>query len=110
MLEETKVVSRFSTSSFVVGPRRQTFFTFSVTPPTGALLTGTFEIEGAGRDLNVMLTDINGTAIRNFGRQIGEGRINEHLPRGQYRLSFDNGFSIFSAKSVIPDLGVEFYK
>jgi S1-C subfamily serine protease len=110
MLDETRVVHRFSGNSFSVRPRTSTWFTFTVNQPMGAMLTGTYEINGGGRDVNVYLTMITDAPVTSYGRVIGEGRISQHVAPGQYKLVFDNRFSMMTAKSVTPDLGVESYK
>jgi hypothetical protein len=107
----TAVVSRrirIIASPFTIPARSNTFFTFNVSQPTGATLSGTFDIYGGGHDIAVSLTDANNVPVINFGRMFGRGEISQRLPQGQYRLVFNNGFSLLTPKSVTPDLALEF--
>jgi hypothetical protein len=84
MLDETHVMNRFSGNSVAVQPHQMSWFTFTVAESTGAMLVGTLEINGGSRHVGVFLANINDVPIANFGRMIGEGRINQRLPPGQY--------------------------
>jgi S1-C subfamily serine protease len=110
MLDETHVVNRFPGNSLTVQPRQLAWFNFTVSARTGATLAGTFEISGGNRDVGVSLNSVNGERLASFGRMTSEGRISQHLSPGQYRLVFDNSFSLITAKSVTPDLALEYYK
>jgi hypothetical protein len=100
--------TRLITNPFTIPAHSKMFFTFGVSQPTGATLTGTFDIYGGGRDVAVSLTDVNNFPVFNYGRMFGQGQISQKLRQGQYRLVFDNGFSLVTPKSVTPNLALEF--
>ena len=60
--------------------------------------------------MDVYLTTMDGALVANLGRQIGTARVTRRLPIGQYKLVLDNKFSMVTAKSVTPDVGIEYYK
>jgi hypothetical protein len=57
-----------------------------------------------------MLVGPGGTLIANSGRVSGTGQFRQRLAMGQYSIIFDNRFSVFSSKSVSPDLKLVYYR
>lgn len=111
MLNQTKVSERIGSSTIMVQARNAMQITFAVNGQQGATLEGTYSITGgSGNDVGVMLLSANNAVIVNSGRVAGSGEFRQRLPRGQYRLVFDNRFSTFTSKSVTPDLALTFYK
>jgi hypothetical protein len=77
----------------------------------GAVLEGFYTVSGArGNDVAVMLVGPGGTLIANSGRVSGTGQFRQRLAMGQYSIIFDNRFSVFSSKSVSPDLKLVYYR
>jgi hypothetical protein len=111
MLNQTKVSERIGSSTIMVPARNAMQLPFVVNGQQGATLEGTYSITGgAGNDVGVMLLGGNNAVIVNSGRVAGSGQFRQRLPRGQYRLIFDNRFSTFTSKSVTPDLALTCYK
>ena len=93
--------------TFTVPAGNAMWFSFDVAQGAGVTLTGTLEFYGGRRDVAVSLTDTNDMPVTNFGRMIGTGRISQHLPPGQYKLMFDNRFSLVTPKIVTPNVVLE---
>jgi hypothetical protein len=110
VLNETQVVESLPASTISVQARNGVPVPFTVSGQQGAVLEGSYTITGAGRDVGVTLVGPGGTVIVNSGIVTGFGQFKQRLARGTYAIVFDNRFSIFSSKSVSPDLKLTYYK
>ena len=111
MLNETRVIDTLPVSTISVPARSVAQLPFVVTGQQGAVLEGSYTITGGGgRDVQVALVGLGGSVIVNSGRVSGFGQLKQRLPLGQYAIIFDNRFSLFSAKSVSPDLKLLYYR
>jgi hypothetical protein len=110
MLSETQVVDSLPASTISIPPRRAIHLNFTV-PGEQALLEGSYTITGSfGADLAVSLVRSNGSVIVNSGTVSGFGKFKQRLAKGVYFISFDNGVSLLSQRSVSPDLKLTYYK
>jgi len=94
--------------------------TLQIDPLTGRMLifnlsegdkfSGSLSISGgANNDIDFWITDPNGNTIVNLGR-ISQGTTFEFTAQksGAYTFHFDNGFSLFSSKTVSLSYDIQF--
>jgi len=111
MLTETLVAEPIGETTISVPSRQATTLQFTVAQQQGALLQGSYTVSGGGgRDVGVWLVGPNNNLIVNSGRVSGFGQFRQKLSPGRYTIVFDNRFSMFSAKSISPDLKLTYYR
>jgi S1-C subfamily serine protease len=111
MLGETQVTEPLPATTLSVAARNAVQLPITVRGQQGAVLEGFYTVSGArGNDVAVMLVGPGGTLIANSGRVSGTGQFRQRLAMGQYSIIFDNRFSVFSSKSVSPDLKLVYYR
>jgi S1-C subfamily serine protease len=111
MLAETRASYPLPGSTISVPARSAMQLSFTVNAQQGMTLEGSYTVSGGwGSDIGVMLVGPGGTVIVNSGRVSRSGQFSQRLPRGQYAIVFDNRSSLFSSKSVSPDLKLVYYR
>jgi hypothetical protein len=112
MLSETLVSESLPESTITVPPRQAGWIRFAVPGQQGAILEGSYSITGGGgQDVNVTLVAVPANSLLvNSGRVARYGQFKQRLARGAYTIFFDNRFSVFSSKSISPDLKLVYYK
>jgi hypothetical protein len=84
-----------------VNPGSETTLTFNL--ESGQTFSGSLSISGgSGNDVNFRVTNPQGVTIVNLGRVSGGTSFSFTAESaGAYTLHFDNGFSLFSSKTVV---------
>jgi hypothetical protein len=111
MLAQTRVSEDLPQSTITVPARQAGWLRFTVPGQQGAVLEGSYSITGGGNDVNVTLVTLpNNAVLVNSGRVSSSGQFKQRLTRGTYTIFFDNRFSVFTSKSVSPDLKLVYYR
>jgi hypothetical protein len=110
MLSETRVSEDLVQSTIAVPAQRAAWMRFNVNGQQGAVLEGSYSVTGGGNDVNVKLVAQPNTVLVDSGRVTRYGQFKQRLPRGSYTILFDNGFSLFTTKSVSPELKRVYYR
>jgi S1-C subfamily serine protease len=114
-LAQTKVVVPILRGSVSVLPRKAIQFQFSVPPNQAAVIEGAFSISGgAGNDIYWRLVQVppSGQPVETIpmARYSSQSAIKRNLQTGSYALIFDNGFSMFSGKTITGNVSLTYFR